>query len=59
MVLWMKAVYGDEAAERWEELSDRILTVTPGLERGLQPVHLWRDADGAQLHHLCGLSHAG
>ena len=30
MVLWMKAVYGDEAAERWEALSDRILTVTPG-----------------------------
>lgn len=30
MVLWMKAVYGDEAAEKWAELSDRILTVTPG-----------------------------
>lgn len=30
MVLWMKAVYGDEAAEKWAQLSDRILTVTPG-----------------------------
>ncbi|MDY8111022.1 thiamine ABC transporter substrate binding subunit [Fulvimarina sp. 2208YS6-2-32] len=29
-LLWMKAVYGDEAKARWEELSDRILTVTPG-----------------------------
>lgn len=30
MVLWMKAVYGDEAAEKWEQFSDRVLTVTPG-----------------------------
>jgi thiamine transport system substrate-binding protein len=30
MVLWMKAVYGDEAADKWADLSDRILTVTPG-----------------------------
>ncbi|MGD1887664.1 MAG: thiamine ABC transporter substrate binding subunit [Cohaesibacteraceae bacterium] len=30
MVLWMKSVYGEEAGERWEQLSDRILTVTPG-----------------------------
>ncbi|MFK7791497.1 MAG: thiamine ABC transporter substrate binding subunit [Devosiaceae bacterium] len=30
MVLWMKAVYGDEAGEQWAKLSDRILTVTPG-----------------------------
>ncbi|MCE7027688.1 thiamine ABC transporter substrate binding subunit [Jiella avicenniae] len=29
-LLWMKAVYGDEAAARWEELRPRILTVTPG-----------------------------
>lgn len=30
MVLWMKAVYGEEAAEKWEQFSDRVLTVTPG-----------------------------
>ena len=30
LVLWMKAVYGDEAGEKWAQLSDRILTVTPG-----------------------------
>ncbi|MEM1286005.1 MAG: thiamine ABC transporter substrate binding subunit [Pseudomonadota bacterium] len=30
MVLWMKSVYGEEAGERWEQLADRILTVTPG-----------------------------
>ncbi|GAB5510579.1 MAG: thiamine ABC transporter substrate binding subunit [Hyphomicrobiales bacterium] len=30
MVLWMKAVYGVEAAEKWAQFSDRVLTVTPG-----------------------------
>lgn len=30
MLLWMKAVYGDDAAAQWEKLSDRILTVAPG-----------------------------
>ena len=29
-LLWMKAIYGDDAKSKWEELSDRILTVTPG-----------------------------
>lgn len=29
-LLWMKAVYGDEAKEKWATLSKRILTVTPG-----------------------------
>jgi len=29
-MLWMKAVYGDEAGEKWAQLSERILTVTPG-----------------------------
>ena len=30
MMLWMKKIYGDEAAAKWEQLSKRILTVTPG-----------------------------
>ncbi|HEX2018568.1 MAG TPA: thiamine ABC transporter substrate binding subunit [Aurantimonas sp.] len=30
LLLWMKAVYGDEAQEKWRQLSERILTVTPG-----------------------------
>ena len=30
MLLWMKSVYGDEAAGKWKSLSKRILTVTPG-----------------------------
>ncbi|MET3598356.1 thiamine ABC transporter substrate binding subunit [Martelella mangrovi] len=30
MLLWMKSVYGDDAAAKWEALSDRILTVAPG-----------------------------
>ncbi|WAJ27663.1 thiamine ABC transporter substrate binding subunit [Jeongeupella avenae] len=30
LMLWMKAVYGDEAAAKWKQLSNRILTVTPG-----------------------------
>ena len=30
LLLWVKAVYGDDAAEAWERLSSRILTVTPG-----------------------------
>lgn len=30
LLLWVKAVYGDEAGEAWERLRDRVLTVTPG-----------------------------
>jgi thiamine transport system substrate-binding protein len=30
LVLWMKSVYGDKAAEAWGKLKDRVLTVTPG-----------------------------
>lgn len=30
LVLWMKAVYGDKAADAWAKLKDRVLTVTPG-----------------------------
>lgn len=29
-LLWMKAVYGDKAPDKWKTLSKRILTVTPG-----------------------------
>lgn len=30
LLLWMKSVYGDEAAEKWKALQPRILTVTKG-----------------------------
>ncbi len=30
LLLWVKAVYGDDAAEAWEKLGKRVLTVTPG-----------------------------
>ncbi|MFM2356807.1 MAG: hypothetical protein RLZZ528_2543 [Pseudomonadota bacterium] len=30
LVLWVKAAYGDRAAEIWAGLSDNIVTVTPG-----------------------------
>ncbi len=30
LLLWMKSVYGAQAADKWRELSRRILTVTPG-----------------------------
>lgn len=30
LVLWVKAVYGDGAAEAWKKLKARVLTVTPG-----------------------------
>jgi thiamine transport system substrate-binding protein len=30
LVLWMKSVYGDQAADAWKRLAPRILTVTPG-----------------------------
>lgn len=30
LVLWMKKVYGDKAAEAWDKLKGRVLTVTPG-----------------------------
>ena len=30
LLLWVKSVYGDKAAEAWKKLSARVLTVTPG-----------------------------
>lgn len=30
LLLWMKDVYGDDAAAAWRKLSARVLTVTPG-----------------------------
>ncbi len=30
LLLWVKAVYGDDAAGAWAKLKDRVLTVTPG-----------------------------
>ena len=30
LLLWMKAVYGDEAADAWAQLKERVLTVAPG-----------------------------
>jgi thiamine transport system substrate-binding protein len=30
LLLWIKAVYGEEAEAAWEKLSARVLTVTPG-----------------------------
>jgi thiamine transport system substrate-binding protein len=30
LLLWMKSVYGDEAQQAWEQLSERVLTVSPG-----------------------------
>lgn len=30
LLLWVKAIYGDKAAEAWAKLKDRVLTVTPG-----------------------------
>ncbi len=30
LLLWMKAVYGDEASAAWAKLKDKVLTVTPG-----------------------------
>jgi thiamine transport system substrate-binding protein len=29
-LLWMKTIYGDDAAEAWKKLKPRILTTTPG-----------------------------
>ncbi|HEU4985956.1 MAG TPA: thiamine ABC transporter substrate binding subunit [Rhizobiaceae bacterium] len=30
LVLWMKTVFGDETADAWAKLKDKVLTVTPG-----------------------------
>jgi thiamine transport system substrate-binding protein len=30
LLLWVKAVYGDQAPEAWAQLKGRVLTVTPG-----------------------------
>lgn len=34
MLLWVKDLYGDEAADQWQKLSKRVLTVTPGWSEG-------------------------
>ena len=34
MMLWVKDLYGDQAAEKWQKLSKRVLTVTPGWSEG-------------------------
>ncbi|HHZ07411.1 MAG TPA: thiamine ABC transporter substrate binding subunit [Rhizobiales bacterium] len=30
LLLWVKAVYGDDAGKAWSKLKERVLTVTPG-----------------------------
>jgi thiamine transport system substrate-binding protein len=30
LLLWVKSIYGDQAAEAWQKLKGRVLTVTPG-----------------------------
>ena len=30
LLLWVKAVYGEDAVDAWEKLGERVLTVTPG-----------------------------
>ncbi len=30
LLLWIKAVYGEDAPQAWEQLSEKVLTVTPG-----------------------------
>ncbi|GHC30719.1 MULTISPECIES: thiamine ABC transporter substrate binding subunit [Gemmobacter] len=30
LLMWVKAAYGDEAAQVWKDLADNIVTVTPG-----------------------------
>lgn len=30
LVMWVKAAYGDQAAQVWKDLADNIVTVTPG-----------------------------
>jgi thiamine transport system substrate-binding protein len=34
LLLWVKAIYGDRAAEAWGKLKARVLTVTPGWSEG-------------------------
>ncbi len=34
MMLWVKDLYGDQAANKWQQLSKRVLTVTPGWSEG-------------------------
>jgi thiamine transport system substrate-binding protein len=34
MLLWVKDIYGDKAAEKWQNFSKRVLTVTPGWSEG-------------------------
>jgi hypothetical protein len=55
LLLWVKAVYGDEAVEAWAKLQKRVLTVTPGWSEAYGLFTKRRGADGAVLHDLAGL----
>jgi ABC transporter substrate-binding protein (ThiB subfamily) len=57
LLLWVKSVYGDDAAAAWEKLSEPGSHCHARLVGGLWAVHLGRSADGALLHHLARLPH--
>ncbi len=59
LLVWMRGVYGDGAAEAWKKLAPKIVTVTPGLDRGLQHVPEGGGGHGPLLHDLAGLPHRG
>lgn len=44
LLLWVKAVYGDQAPEAWARLSRKILTVTPGWSEAYQSLFLKGEA---------------
>ncbi|MEZ5449642.1 MAG: thiamine ABC transporter substrate-binding protein [Thiolinea sp.] len=56
MMLWMKAVYGDEAAAAWKQLAQHTVTVTKGWWEALQHVSGRRCGLCAELQHFTGLS---
>lgn len=44
LLLWVKAVYGDQAPQAWARLSRKILTVTPGWSEAYQSLFLKGEA---------------
>ena len=59
LLLWIKAIYGDDAAEVWGKSVGTSSDNNSGLERGLRPVSRRRSTDGVELHDVAGVSPAG
>ena len=57
LLLWIKQVYGDRAADVWRQLRPRILTVSKSWDEAYGLFLKGEAPIGAELHDLARLSH--